>query len=103
MSKSLGNVIAPSEMVKRYGVDGARYLLMKLGPFGEDMDVSWKKFDETYTADLANGLGNLCSRVAKLCEQNSISINNESSLNAEFNKLINNYDLSDGLNWGSQT
>jgi len=42
MSKSLGNVIAPSELVERYGVDGARYLLMRLGPFGEDMDVSWK-------------------------------------------------------------
>ncbi|MBU0578593.1 methionine--tRNA ligase [Patescibacteria group bacterium] len=99
MSKSLGNVIAPSELVERYSVDGARYLIINLGPFGEDMDVSWKKFDTVYTADLANGLGNLCSRVAKLCEKNGISVNEESSLNTEFNKLMDNYDLSDGLNW----
>jgi len=69
MSKSLGNVISPTEMVERYGADGTRYLLMNLGTFGTDMDVTWEKLDTTYTADLANGLGNLCSRVAKLAEQ----------------------------------
>lgn len=69
MSKSLGNVISPKEMVDRYGADATRYLLMNLGPFGTDMDVTWEKLDTTYTADLSNGLGNLCSRVAKLCEQ----------------------------------
>ncbi len=69
MSKSLGNVISPKEMVERYGTDGARYLLMNLGPIGTDMDVSWEKFDATFTAELSNGLGNLCSRVAKMCEK----------------------------------
>jgi methionyl-tRNA synthetase len=69
MSKSLGNVIAPSEMMARYGIDATRYLLMNLGPFGADMDVTWDKLDTTYTAQLSNGLGNLCSRVAKLCEK----------------------------------
>jgi len=69
MSKSLGNVISPKEMVERYRTDGTRYLLMKLGPFGTDMDVSWEKFDIAFTADLSNGLGNLCSRIAKMCEK----------------------------------
>ncbi|MEN8253295.1 MAG: methionine--tRNA ligase [Patescibacteria group bacterium] len=69
MSKSLGNVISPSELVERYSIDGARYLIMHLGPFGGDMDVSWEKLDTIYTADLSNGLGNLCSRVAKMCEK----------------------------------
>ncbi|MCA9369516.1 class I tRNA ligase family protein, partial [Candidatus Woesebacteria bacterium] len=68
MSKSLGNVISPTQMVERYGVDATRYLLMRLGPIGGDMDVSWEKFDTLYTAELANGVGNVCSRVAKLCE-----------------------------------
>lgn len=69
MSKSLGNVISPTDMVDRYGIDGTRYLLMNLGPFGNDMDVSWEKIDTIYTADLSNGLGNLCSRVAKMAEK----------------------------------
>ena len=68
MSKSLGNVISPQELVKKYGQDGARYLLMSQYPFGSDGDISLSRFTEKYNSDLANGLGNLVSRVAKLCE-----------------------------------
>lgn len=68
MSKSIGNVIAPSEMVERYGVDGTRYLLLSKSNFGEDSDISWEKMDATYNADLANGLGNLASRIITLAE-----------------------------------
>jgi len=48
MSKSIGNVIAPSEMVERYGIDGTRYLLLTKGNFGEDNDISWEKLDAKY-------------------------------------------------------
>lgn len=72
MSKSLGNVISPVEMVERYGTDATRYLLMNLGPFGNDMDVTWEKFDTTYTADLVNGYGNLCSRIINLAARSEI-------------------------------
>ena len=68
MSKSLGNVISPKELVDRYGVDGSRYLLLSAVKFGTDGDVAYSKFDEKYNADLANGLGNLVSRVAKMGE-----------------------------------
>ena len=68
MSKSLGNVISPIEMVEKFGIDGARYLILSFGNFGEDTDVSWEKFTEKYNADLANGLGNLVSRFVKLSE-----------------------------------
>lgn len=69
MSKSLGNVIAPEDLVKRYGVDGARYLLMSATTFGHDGDVSFDKFNEKYNADLANGLGNLAARSVALAEK----------------------------------
>jgi methionyl-tRNA synthetase len=73
LSKSLGNVVSPFELVKKYGTDPARYfLLAKIHPF-EDSDFSYQKFEKAYQADLANGLGNLIARVAKLCQDSSLS------------------------------
>jgi methionyl-tRNA synthetase len=69
MSKSLGNVIDPFELVERNGLEPVRYYLLKEIPTHSDGDFSDIRFRELYTADLANGLGNLCSRVAKLCER----------------------------------
>ncbi len=66
MSKSLNNVIDPLEMVKKYGVDATRYLIISQFPFGQDGNVDAARFDEKYNADLANKLGNLVSRVIKL-------------------------------------
>lgn len=68
MSKSFGNAIDPKELVGEYGVDGTRYLLLTAFSFGSDGDISLSKFKEKYNADLANGIGNLVSRLAKLCE-----------------------------------
>jgi methionyl-tRNA synthetase len=69
MSKSLGNVVDPIETANKYGTDALRYyLLAKIHPW-EDTDFTWTKFVDAYNADLANGLGNLVARVAKLCER----------------------------------
>ena len=80
MSKSLGNVISPYDMVKRYGVDGTRYLLLRhVNPF-EDTDVTWEKLDEWYEAGLANGLGNLTARIMKMAGDylnSPVSVNNK--------------------------
>src|SRR3989304_9189987 len=68
MSKTLGNVIDPIDLIEKYGTDALRYyLLAKFSPF-TDGDFSEEKFIEAYNGELANGLGNLVSRVGKLCE-----------------------------------
>lgn len=73
ISKSLGNVINPFNLIKKYGTDSVRYfLLAKINPY-DDSDFTIKKFEEAYNADLANGLGNLVARVAKLCETDKIN------------------------------
>ena len=66
MSKTLGNVIGINEMLEKFGTDGTRYLLLSVGSFGEDVDATMERLTEKYNADLANGLGNLLSRVVTL-------------------------------------
>jgi len=69
MSKSLDNIIFPKDMINRFGVDATRYLIISATPFGRDGDVSWKKFEEKYSSDLAKGLGNLFARVVTLADK----------------------------------
>lgn len=68
MSKTVGNVIDPVELVQKYGTDPVRYYLLREIPSGEDGDFSVQKFEERYNGDLANGIGNLVARVATLGE-----------------------------------
>lgn len=73
ISKTLGNVIDPTALINKYGADALRYyLLAKFSPFS-DGDFSEEKLKNAYNADLANGLGNLVARLAKLCEKSSAS------------------------------
>lgn len=69
ISKSLGNVIDPIELVNKYGIDEVRYYLLREIPFGEDGDFSFKRLEERYNAELANGLGNLVARILTMCEK----------------------------------
>jgi len=66
LSKSAGAWIDLDEAIARYGVDALRYFLLREIPFDDDGDFTWQRFDSRYTADLANTLGNLTSRVAAL-------------------------------------
>ncbi len=100
MSKSTGNVISPVEMVEKFGIDGARYLLLSGGNFGEDMDLTWEKMTEKFNADLANGLGNLTSRVIKLAQNFQFPISNfQISSNAQFMNYVNKMEMGKALDF----
>jgi methionyl-tRNA synthetase len=101
MSKTLGNVYDPAPFLEKYGADALRYFcLSKISPF-QDGDFSEEKVFEAYNADLANGLGNLVARVAKLAEKNHISADlstKPESIDEEINKLLGDFKFNDAIN-----
>jgi methionyl-tRNA synthetase len=66
MSKSTVTAIRPSEVVDHFGVDAYRYYFLRTIAFGSDGSFSWEHLTAVYTAELANGLGNLASRVTAM-------------------------------------
>ena len=69
MSKSLGNVVAPADIVKIYGADSFRYFFLRHIPSYNDGDFSWERLDAAYNAELADQLGNAVSRTAAMISQ----------------------------------
>ncbi len=99
MSKSLGNVIDPFEMVNKYGLEPLRYYLLSQIPIDEDGEISIERFEEVYNANLANGLGNLVSRVAKLCEKNNLTAPEPpTEFDPKMEKHLKNYHFNEALN-----
>jgi len=70
MSKSLGNVINPMDLIDDYGVDPVRYYLMREMVLGQDSSFTMESFIQRYNSDLANDFGNLLSRVSTLMKKN---------------------------------
>lgn len=100
MSKSLGNVIDPVSIIEKYGADPLRFYLLKhVSPFA-DGDFSEKKFIEAYNSDLANGLGNLVARVAKLCEKLGLNVENKKTeLDLNVSNFLKEFKFNDALNF----
>ncbi len=74
MSKSIGNVVSPLEIIENYGTDAFRYYFARHIPTFDDGDFTWEKFEAAYNGELANNLGNLVSRttnmIKKYCDGN---------------------------------
>jgi methionyl-tRNA synthetase len=92
MSKSLGNVIDPFELVKKYGTDAVRYFLLREASPFEDLDFTYEKFEKRYNSDLAAGLGNLVARVITLAARSNSKFqipNSKQIPNLKFQTIIN--------------
>jgi methionyl-tRNA synthetase len=88
MSKSLGNTVEPSELVNQYGTDALRYyLLREVSPF-EDSPFTKEMFKDAYNANLANGLGNLVSRVMKMAVSYNFDIKNNKEDDPKNTKVL---------------
>lgn len=70
MSKSVGNVITPETLLERYGLDGSRFVLLRIAPFGNDCDFSHEHAVNLINSELANGLGNLAQRTLSMIVKN---------------------------------
>lgn len=73
MSKSIGNVINPNDIVKEYSTDALRYFLLREISSFEDSPFTMERFKDAYNANLANGLGNLVSRIMKMATNYGVS------------------------------
>lgn len=102
MSKSIGNVVDPFELIEKYDVDPIRYYLLREIPSYGDGDFSERRFKELYNADLANGLGNLVARVARLAEKAHVEVTDfkPSVMDQkfeQFSRCLQDYKFNDAL------
>ncbi len=95
MSKSAGTAVSLGEAIDRYGPDALRYYLLREVGFEADGNFTWERFDERYTADLADGLGNLVSRslamLAKYRDGRVPDVAEETSLDAAGRGAVADY------------
>ena len=91
MSKSLGNILDPIEIINKYGIDQLRYYLVKEVSLGNDGSISMENLKNCINNDLANNYGNLCQRVFSFIKKNcNNKIPKSKNLNTSDRKLLDN-------------
>lgn len=101
ISKSVGNVVDPNEVIDTYGVDAFRYFFSRHIPTLDDGDFTWEKFEAAYNGELGNDLGNLIQRIASMITryqagvigssaqtEHDTAVYHEAMENLEFNKAM---------------
>ena len=111
MSKSIGNILDPLEVIEKYGIDQLRYYLIKEVSLGNDGNISMENLKNCINNDLANNFGNLCQRVFSFIEKNCsgklpkpkklevVDLNLINNLNKKINELIGDIDKQDLNNY----
>lgn len=93
MSKSIGNVIAPEEILEKHGLMPFRYYFLRHGSTTDDVDFTWDKYEAGYN-ELANDLGNLVQRLATLCGKNGVSgLEVQTTDMPEFDKKMESFEF----------
>ena len=111
MSKSIGNILDPLEVIEKYGIDQLRYYLIKEVSLGNDGNISMENLKNCINNDLANNFGNLCQRVFSFIEKNCsgklpkpkklevVDLNLINNLNKKIDELIVDIDKQDLNNY----
>ena len=100
MSKSIGNVVDPMEVINRHGIDAFRYYFLRHADTFADADFTWAKFEEAYNNELANDLGNLVQRLATLMQKNDVSADEPpAELPTEYKSLMDEFEFSKAFDY----
>ncbi len=93
MSKSIGNVIDPQEILAKHGLAPFRYYFLRHASTTDDSDFTWDKYEASYN-ELANDLGNLVQRLATLCKKNALAGRKvQKTANADFDARMQKYEF----------
>ena len=99
MSKSIGNVVDPIEVLEKHGVDALRYYFTRHIDTFIDSDFTWEKYENAYANELANDYGNLVQRLATLAKKNEVEGKPFSAqIDADYKQLMNNFQFTDAIN-----
>ena len=111
MSKSIGNVVDPNEVIERHGLDAFRYYFTRHIDTFNDSDFTWEKYDNAYSNELANDYGNLVQRLATLCQKNQLTVTelNEAGVlkngcfknqfDENYTDLMNRFEFTNGIEY----
>ena len=101
MSKSIGNVVDPIEVLDKHGVDAFRYFFSRHIDTFLDSDFSWEKFENAYNNELANDYGNLVQRLATLCKKNQVSLTDAPVIEftPEYRELMDGFNFSAAIDY----
>ena len=96
MSKSIGNVVSPVEVLEKHELDAFRYFFLRHIDTFADSDFTWEKFEDAYNNELANDLGNLVQRLATLAKKNNITLGETGAIKLpnEYCELMDKFEFS---------